>query len=69
MTSDSEPLPQAEALKALQNALHDLQAAGVWVAAMNLPVPPGQQPRVALLLEGVWFEGGSLSLMTIEAAS
>lgn len=66
MTSDSE---QTEALKALQNALHDLQAAGVWVAAINLPVPPGQQPRVALLLDGVWFAGGSLSLMTIEAAS
>ncbi len=67
MTSDSEPLPQAEALKALQKALHDLQAAGVWVAVVNLPVPPGQQARVGLLLDGVWFEGGSLSLMTIEA--
>ena len=66
MTSDSE---QTEALKALQNALRDLQASGVWTAVVNLPVPPGQQPRVALLLEGVWFEGGSLSLMTIEAAS
>ena len=64
MTRDSE---QTEALKALQKALHDLQAAGVWVAAINLPVPPGQPTRVALLLEGVWFEGGSLSLMTIEA--
>ena len=67
MTSDSEPLPQAEALKALQKALHDLQAAGVWTAAVNLPVPPGQQPRVALLLDGVWFQDGNLSLMTIEA--
>ncbi len=37
MTSDSE---QAEALKALQNALHNLQASGVWTAVVNLPVPP-----------------------------
>ena len=64
MTSDSE---QTEALKALQNALRDLQASGVWTAVVNLPVPPGQQPRVALLLDGVWFAGGNLSLMTIEA--
>lgn len=67
MTSDSEPLPQAEALKELQKALHDLQAAGMWTAAVNLPVPPGEQPRVALLLKGVWVLGGNLSLMTIEA--
>ncbi len=69
MTSDSEPLPQAEALKELQKALHDLHASGVWAAVVNLPVPPGQQPRVVLLLDGVGFAGGNLSLMTIEAAS
>lgn len=69
MTSDSEPLPQAEALKELQKALHDLQASGVWTAVVNLPVPPGQQPRVALLLEGVYFEAGNFSLMRIEATS
>ena len=65
----TDPLPQVDLLSILQDAMRNLQASGMPVSVVNLPVPPGQQPRVALLLEGVYFEAGNFSLMRIEATS
>lgn len=59
----------AELLGTLQNAIRDLQTWGMWIGIVNLPVRPGEPPRVALHLDGVWWANGNLSVMAIEATS
>jgi hypothetical protein len=62
---NADPLPLVDLLSILQDTMHNLQAAGLQLSAVNLPVPAGQPPRVALILEGVVFDTGNLSLSEV----
>lgn len=64
----ADPLPVSDLLNILQGILRDLQEAGLPVSAVNLPVSPGASPRVAVLLEGVRFDTGKITIASIEAA-
>lgn len=61
-------LPVPDLLNVLQGTMGDLQAASLPVSAVQLPVPDGRPPRVALILEGVIFDGGRLLLAPNELA-
>ena len=58
----ANPLPVSDLLNILQGILRDLQEAGLPVSAVNLPVSDGRPPRVAILMDGVVFDTGKLSV-------
>lgn len=60
-----DPLPLVDLLSILQETIHNLQRAGLQLSAVNLPVPTGQLPRVALILEGVVFDTGNLTMVEV----
>ena len=55
-------MPVSDLLNILQGILRDLQEAGLPVSAVNLPVSDGRPPRVAILMDGVVFDTGKLSV-------
>jgi hypothetical protein len=57
-------LPVSDALSVFQEAARMLQASGLPVSAVNLPVSPGQQPRVAVILANCRLADGDLILAT-----
>lgn len=57
-----EPLPVQDALSIFQEAARMLQEAGLPVQAVQLPVSPDTPPRVAIILQGVTYDTGNLSL-------
>lgn len=62
----SEPLPVLDALSVFQEAARQLQIAGLPVSAVQLPVPDGAPPRVAMILVNCRYENGSFSLTEME---
>lgn len=60
----SEPLPVSDALSVFQEAARMLQASGLPVSVVNLPVSPGDPPRVAVILAKCRLTGGDLILAT-----